>query len=335
VCRNPKASAPFKKLAEHQAELFTTAHMLWGFRFTDDPSHLKSDEALRFLEFIRKRQASNPDDIFAFQHRLDRKGNVQDPLDTSDEECAAEIKSHKWGRSMSGKLGRGATQGAGSIQGVDKGDANEDEDEPDNPNTHVDGDEDGGDDDDEGVIEWSVSDHSTREGGPQPVSQPVDPVPGRATVSDRLHEGSHNPGVIGAHSSIATEHETMSLRVGKGKGREVCSPQEPHRPRENAKRTRAQTPGIRTPMADGRSVLIQQGIPKLNNGKGVTGPATQPEVTGNGIEDNQHKSSSGLKRINGINSQQPSMEGPKPQVQDMRLPDWDVPSGNRGRQRCP
>ena len=80
--------APFKQLARYQADLFSKVHLPRSFTLANDPSHLKAEEALRFLEFIRKRQITNPDDVFEFKHWLDAKGNVLLSLDTSDEEDA-------------------------------------------------------------------------------------------------------------------------------------------------------------------------------------------------------------------------------------------------------
>lgn len=74
-------------------------HLPRSFTFADDPSHLKAEEALRFLEFIRKRQITNPDDVFEFKRRLDAKGNVLLPLDTSDEEDAVVQKKRRRSKS--------------------------------------------------------------------------------------------------------------------------------------------------------------------------------------------------------------------------------------------
>lgn len=45
--------------------------------FPDDPSHFKREEAFEFLDFIRKRQETDPDDIFEFKYWIDRKGNLR------------------------------------------------------------------------------------------------------------------------------------------------------------------------------------------------------------------------------------------------------------------
>lgn len=81
--QNTKATAPFKKLAKIQEDLFVPEH-LKGFVFPDDPSHLKTFKANQFLQFIWKRQENEPNDVFAFQYWLDGKDKLQDQVETSD-----------------------------------------------------------------------------------------------------------------------------------------------------------------------------------------------------------------------------------------------------------
>ena len=52
ICKNLKISAPFKKLAKYQNDLFQLEHIPNDFIFPDDPSHLKANDAKQFLEFI-------------------------------------------------------------------------------------------------------------------------------------------------------------------------------------------------------------------------------------------------------------------------------------------
>jgi hypothetical protein len=313
VCRNPKASAPFKKLTEHQVELFAKAHMPWGFWFTNDPSHLRSDEALRFLEFIRKRQDSNPEDIFAFQHRLDRKGNVQAPLDTSDEEYAAEIKSHKRDRSMYGKLGKGSAEGLGSIQAEDEGDAdeNEAEDEPDDPNMDVDTDQDGSVNDGGDVIEWSASDCGSGEEERCPSSHPISSSALNVAVSDQVHREPRKS---------EPDKSALSSGTEKGKGKERHSPHKDHQPREKGHVGWAQTLGFRAQTANGGSVFIQQNILDQKKGEVGTTPATLPQVMGEG---NRPRPMSGSKKDNGTASQRLRIKATGLKVREMPEPDRD------------
>ncbi|KAF8128098.1 hypothetical protein EV363DRAFT_1297789 [Boletus edulis] len=71
---------------------------LWNI--PDDPSHLKHQEALHFLEFIRNRQALFPDDIFKFQCWLDRSEGPH-PLATTDDDEEAPPTHSRSSRSRS------------------------------------------------------------------------------------------------------------------------------------------------------------------------------------------------------------------------------------------
>lgn len=46
---------------------------------------MKMSDAILFLEFIRGRQKTSPNDVFAFQFRISRGGELEDPIDTSDD----------------------------------------------------------------------------------------------------------------------------------------------------------------------------------------------------------------------------------------------------------
>ncbi|KAF8137049.1 hypothetical protein EV363DRAFT_1293429 [Boletus edulis] len=70
--RKPRVTAPFKQLGRLSANLFDDQHLSRKWNIPDNPSHLKSQEALHFLEFIQNRQALFPDDIFKFQSWLDQ-----------------------------------------------------------------------------------------------------------------------------------------------------------------------------------------------------------------------------------------------------------------------
>ncbi|KAF8132888.1 hypothetical protein EV363DRAFT_1295700 [Boletus edulis] len=86
--RKPRVTAPFKKLGRLSATLFDDRHLPRKWNIPDDPSHLKRQEALHFLEFIRNRQALFPDDIFKFQCWLDRSEGPHPPATTDDDEEA-------------------------------------------------------------------------------------------------------------------------------------------------------------------------------------------------------------------------------------------------------
>ncbi|KAF8430556.1 hypothetical protein L210DRAFT_3651774 [Boletus edulis BED1] len=86
VCQKDKASAPFKKLRMFQDNLFLQHHLPSRFVFPDDPSHMTTADATRFLIFIRKRQEDHPEDIFEFQRwlkgdRLMKPGNPDEEGD--------------------------------------------------------------------------------------------------------------------------------------------------------------------------------------------------------------------------------------------------------------
>jgi hypothetical protein len=89
ACDKDKASAPFKKLRMFQDKLFLQWHLPRRFVFPDDPSHMTTGDATRFLTFIRKRQEEHPEDIFEFQHwlkdnRLMKPGNPDDEGEDAD-----------------------------------------------------------------------------------------------------------------------------------------------------------------------------------------------------------------------------------------------------------
>lgn len=113
IAKNPKISAPFKKLTEFQDDLFLSTHLPDGFSFPDDPSHLKTNDARHFLEFIRKRQRDVPNDIFAFQYWLDGKNELQDPAESDDEDSSETTQGQGSRQEMPKPKGIPRTEGRG------------------------------------------------------------------------------------------------------------------------------------------------------------------------------------------------------------------------------
>jgi hypothetical protein len=235
------------------------------------------------------------------------------PLDTSDEEYAAEIKSRKRGQSMSGKPGKGSAEGLGSIQAEDKGDAdeNEAEDEPDDPNMDVDADQDGSVNDGGDVIEWSASDCGSGEEEQRPSSHPISSGAPNATVSHQVHREPQKS---------EPDKSTLDSGIEKGKGKERHSPHEDRQPREKGHVGRAQTPGFQARTADGGSVFIQQNIRDRKKCEVGTTPATLLQVMGEG---NRPRPTSGSKKDNGTASQRPRIKATGLKVRKMPEPDWD------------
>ncbi|KIK74037.1 hypothetical protein PAXRUDRAFT_20274 [Paxillus rubicundulus Ve08.2h10] len=62
ACAHPKAVVAFKKLPH-------------------DPRHMKTSEALQFLEFIQAHQKEHPDNIFKFHHWIDENKNLQESME--------------------------------------------------------------------------------------------------------------------------------------------------------------------------------------------------------------------------------------------------------------
>lgn len=83
--KNPKASAPFKKLAKFQHQLFAPEHLPNDFTFPSDPSHMLFSDAKRFLNFIRARQQKSPDDVFGFLCTLNRDRDLAEVIEDTDD----------------------------------------------------------------------------------------------------------------------------------------------------------------------------------------------------------------------------------------------------------
>ncbi|KIK72676.1 hypothetical protein PAXRUDRAFT_21710 [Paxillus rubicundulus Ve08.2h10] len=50
-----------------------------------DPSHMKTSEALQFLQFIQARQKEHPDNVFKFHHWIDENGDLQESKEDEDD----------------------------------------------------------------------------------------------------------------------------------------------------------------------------------------------------------------------------------------------------------
>ncbi|KAF8834801.1 hypothetical protein BDN67DRAFT_985059 [Paxillus ammoniavirescens] len=85
ACACPKAVAPFKKLPQFIDEMVASEHLPPDFQLSSDPSHMKTSEALQFLEFIQARQKEHPDDIFKFHHWIDENGDLQESMEDEDD----------------------------------------------------------------------------------------------------------------------------------------------------------------------------------------------------------------------------------------------------------
>ncbi|KIJ08694.1 hypothetical protein PAXINDRAFT_18189 [Paxillus involutus ATCC 200175] len=91
ACARPKAVAPFKKLPQFIDEMVASEHLPPDFQLSGDPSHMKTSEALQFLEFIQARQKEHPDDIFKFHHWIDENGDLQESMeDENNAKCRNE-----------------------------------------------------------------------------------------------------------------------------------------------------------------------------------------------------------------------------------------------------
>jgi hypothetical protein len=85
ACACPKAVAPFKKLPQFIDEMVASEHLPPDFQLSGDPSHMKTSEALQFLEFIQARQKEHPDDIFKFHHWIDENGDLQESMEDEND----------------------------------------------------------------------------------------------------------------------------------------------------------------------------------------------------------------------------------------------------------
>ena len=55
-------------------------------------------DAIAFLEFIRERQRSHPEDVFAFHHWLNDAGEVQEPVGEEEEGSTADEQARANGK---------------------------------------------------------------------------------------------------------------------------------------------------------------------------------------------------------------------------------------------
>ncbi|KIK77820.1 hypothetical protein PAXRUDRAFT_17249, partial [Paxillus rubicundulus Ve08.2h10] len=79
----PKGSHAIQETAPvHQCE--GSEHLPPDFQFSGDPSHMKTSEALQFLEFIQAHQKEHPDDVFKFHHWIDENGDLQESMEDKD-----------------------------------------------------------------------------------------------------------------------------------------------------------------------------------------------------------------------------------------------------------
>ena len=78
-------------------------HLPDDFEFPDDPSHMWKTDAITFLEFIRERQRSHPEDVFAFHHWLNDAGEVQEPVGEEEEGSAVDEQARANGKQKSHK----------------------------------------------------------------------------------------------------------------------------------------------------------------------------------------------------------------------------------------
>ena len=184
VTGNSKISAPFKRIPRHQAELFAEGHVPDGFTFPDDPSHWTKDEALCFLNLIITCQESDPTDVFQFQFWLDPAGNLQPSKGCSDADDVLARKAHLQGRSMMPMFRHhdGNRRQPRNRKQVDRDEEWVGDDE----------------EDDEEVIDWSVSNQSPTEmsgdkgNGSEAVKGMAEAEAGERNVTSHKETPAHN-----------------------------------------------------------------------------------------------------------------------------------------------
>ncbi|KIK75929.1 hypothetical protein PAXRUDRAFT_18565 [Paxillus rubicundulus Ve08.2h10] len=85
ACACPKAVVPFKKLPQFINEMVASEHLPPDFQFSGDPSHMKTSEALQFLEFIQVHHKEDPDNVFKFYHWVDENRDLQESMEDEDD----------------------------------------------------------------------------------------------------------------------------------------------------------------------------------------------------------------------------------------------------------
>ncbi|KAF8835539.1 hypothetical protein BDN67DRAFT_1015473 [Paxillus ammoniavirescens] len=104
ACACPKAVAPFKKLPQSINEMVASEHLPPDFQLSGDPSHMKTSEALQFLEFIQVHQKEHPDDIF----------NIEAPSSNSH----AEQPTRGKGKGKEKDKGKAPTENVGGVRDI-------------------------------------------------------------------------------------------------------------------------------------------------------------------------------------------------------------------------
>ncbi|KIK76353.1 hypothetical protein PAXRUDRAFT_18280 [Paxillus rubicundulus Ve08.2h10] len=85
ACACPKAVAPFKKLPQFINVMVGSEHLPPDFQFSGDPSHMKTSDALQFLEFIQACQKEHPHNVFNFHHWIDENRDLQESMEDEDD----------------------------------------------------------------------------------------------------------------------------------------------------------------------------------------------------------------------------------------------------------
>ncbi|KIK71757.1 hypothetical protein PAXRUDRAFT_22874 [Paxillus rubicundulus Ve08.2h10] len=65
--------------------MVASEHLTPDFQFSGDPSHMKTSEALQFLEFIQAHQKEHPEDVFKFHHWIDENRDLQESMEDKDD----------------------------------------------------------------------------------------------------------------------------------------------------------------------------------------------------------------------------------------------------------
>lgn len=87
------------------------------FELQGDPSHMKVEDAKVFLNFLIKRQRSDPSDVFKFTRWLNHKGELQEGSESESADESSDGRSKSTGRPAKANVGNEDKDGE-SLRGI-------------------------------------------------------------------------------------------------------------------------------------------------------------------------------------------------------------------------
>ena len=92
-------------------------HLPTDFQFPDDPSHMWKVDVIQFVDFIKAQQKSHLADIFKFHHWLNDSGDLEEPVEVTENDKDSLSEPEQWRQHGRTQNGRG--QAASRSKSVD------------------------------------------------------------------------------------------------------------------------------------------------------------------------------------------------------------------------